>query len=458
MKNYKVWFGVACMAVCGLAFSLTACSNDSSSVSEEDARSFEPIEATQDSIVTLDSLKVIESVDPNDYVRCSTTLNSDGQYFSHDFYSHQGLGNMYYKCEDDKWNVVSRGDIPEGANIFTQYQVMGGDEGAWLELSKCNADNEGQVDSTWGGNHKMGNMLYYRCENGSWELQGIWVTCDTVGVSVGDFCRRTLSATVLGTGRAIEMVYVYAGDGVWNELEGPATLDEVCSSDNEGERKKFSYGDNPDDTYYLECSDYKWIFILNDTETSDEKDSAYCDTLKAAAPPYECNESLMVDGYYYAFTGHVYPGLGGCTFKCQHNEWSFVPAKDVPEDAKKFSDYDIVARPEEVGMLNFKKCNADNEGLVDSLSTGSSNPKGGSARVYYRCEQENWVESPAWVACDTAGVSEGEICRLQTSSRGSQFGSDIWECYRYAGNGAWEEQECEDSSDDPADSNSVQEE
>lgn len=190
----------------------------------------------------------------------------------------------------------------------------------------------------------------------------------------------------------------------------------------------------------------------------DERDSAYCDTLTVAAPPYECDKSLQIDGYYYSFTGHVHPGLGGCTFKCQHNEWSFVPAKDVPGDAKKFSDYDIVARPAEISILGFKKCNADNEGLVDSLSTGSSNPKGGSARVYYRCEQENWVESPAWVACDTAGVTVGDVCQKQISSRGIQFGSDIWKCYRYAGDGTWEEQECEDPSDAPADSNSVQEE
>lgn len=174
----------------------------------------------------------------------------------------------------------------------------------------------------------------------------------------------------------------------------------------------------------------------------DERDSAYCDTLTVATPPYKCNESLQIDEHYYHFSGYAYPGLGGCTFKCQHNEWSFVPAKDVPEDAKMFSDNDVVYRTEEIGMLNFKKCNAENEGIVDSLTTGSPNPKGGNARVYYRCEQENWVESPAWVACDTTGVNEGDLCRLQTSFRGIQFGSDTWECYRYAGDGSWKNVDC----------------
>lgn len=357
MKNCKVWFGIACMAVCGLAFSLAACEGD-------DAMSSSRPDSDGDN-VGWDSLSQINMLNPESLLHCDRRLTVDGLIVAR----YSPLGNVYYKCENDEWSMVPADDVANKDSVMLLITSTQLGERDFYMFQKCEADNEGMIDSVnFTGYHGVKIITYYKCEQGTWKT------------------------------------------------------------------------------------------VPENETVDDEKDSAYCDTLKVAAPPYECNESLMVDGYYYAFTGHVYPGLGGCTFKCQHNEWSFVPAKDVPEDAKRFSDYDITARPKEVGMLNFKKCNADNEGLLDSLSTGSGNPKGGSARVYYRCEQENWVESPVWVACDTAGVSEGEICRLQTSSRGSQFGSDIWECYRYAGNGAWEEQECEDSSDDPADSNSVQEE
>lgn len=106
----------------------------------------------------------------------------------------------------------------------------------------------------------------------------------------------------------------------------------------------------------------------------------------------------------------------------------------VPESST-FQPYTYPTEPSE-------ECNAENEGAVTRLSTGTGNPKLGRSIDFYRCEQGVWVESPAWVACDTAGVTEGAICRIQISFRGIQFGTDSWKCYKYDGKGSWKSQDC----------------
>ncbi len=173
-----------------------------------------------------------------------------------------------------------------------------------------------------------------------------------------------------------------------------------------------------------------------------ELDSAYCDSVTRKEMPYTCDESLEIDGVYYRESGFMRPEASGCTYKCQNNKWTFVPAGDIPATEMVVTDYDRLAELESARMLHFKKCNSENEGLVESLATNSRNPKGGTGYDYYRCEQGSWVERPAWVKCDTAGVTEGALCRLQTYFRGIQFGEDTWKCYKYAGNGSWNESSC----------------
>ena len=148
------------------------------------------------------------------------------------------------------------------------------------------------------------------------------------------------------------------------------------------------------------------------------------------------------------------PEASGCTYKCQNNKWIFVPAGDIPATEMVVSDYDRLAELESARMLHFKKCNSENEGLVESLATNSRNPKGGTGYDYYRCEQGSWVERPAWVKCDTAGVTEGALCRLQTYFRGIQFGEDTWKCYKYAGNGSWNDADCPADQDKKCDAES----
>ena len=148
------------------------------------------------------------------------------------------------------------------------------------------------------------------------------------------------------------------------------------------------------------------------------------------------------------------PEASGCTYKCQNNKWTFVPAGDIPATEMVVSDYDRLAELESARMLHFKKCNSENEGLVESLATNSRNPKGGTGYDYYRCEQGSWVERPAWVKCDTAGVTEGALCRLQTYFRGIQFGEDTWNCYKYAGSGSWNDVDCPADQDKKCDAES----
>lgn len=190
--------------------------------------------------------------------------------------------------------------------------------------------------------------------------------------------------------------------------------------------------------------------VLNEKQL----DSAYCDSVTRLEVPYTCGDSLGTDGIYYKESGFMRQEAAGCTYKCQNNKWSFVPTKDIPDTVTTVSDYDRLAELESARMLHFKKCNAGNEGLVESLATNSRNPKGGTGYDYYRCEQGSWVERPAWVKCDTAGVTEGALCRLQTYFRGIQFGEDTWKCYKYAGNGSWNEANCPADQDKKCDAES----
>lgn len=181
-------------------------------------------------------------------------------------------------------------------------------------------------------------------------------------------------------------------------------------------------------------------YELFKSSSSFEPDSASCDSVISSAYPYECSDSLQIDGVYYSMSGYFRSVGRGCTYRCQDNKWSYVSA--IPDGAEHFSDMDMGPPSEEIKKFLFKKCNAGNEGVVDSLSTGSGNPKGGTGRDFYRCEQGNWVKSPAWVACDTTGVTVGDVCQKNVYSRGIQFGDDTWLCYKYTDEGTWESTDC----------------
>ena len=130
----------------------------------------------------------------------------------------------------------------------TECQGISIPEGFLCLQEACNAENEGQVIAAEHGNPKYGyQVLYAQCKQGSWTNVEPWAACDTAGVAVGDTCSE---ATLKGGfqfggsqfGGSTHAYYIYAGDGVWKEIEPvPADSSEStanqlgkCSSENEG--------------------------------------------------------------------------------------------------------------------------------------------------------------------------------------------------------------------------------
>ena len=92
-----------------------------------------------------------------------------------------------------------------------------------------------------------------------------------------------------------------------------------------------------------------------ESSSSHELDSAYCDSVTRKEVPYTCGDSLGTDGIYYRESGFLRQEATGCTYKCQNNMWSFVPAKDIPDTATVVSDYDRLSESEFARKLNFKR-------------------------------------------------------------------------------------------------------
>ena len=191
-------------------------------------------------------------------IPCADTLLIDGHYF-------EGT-NVFYKCEDNKWSYVEEKDIPPGIevpNFFAEY-----DKAIW-KLNKCTADNEGAVQSAWEGNPKYGGTYYFRCESGSWVQGDISLTCDTAGAQVWDICRRYGSTNIFQAGMnptSPEYVFVYVGNGVWENFDGLAKMTKECTAENEDDMEKIVYGrdDNTLIVYY-KCTGGEWTGIEEPT-------------------------------------------------------------------------------------------------------------------------------------------------------------------------------------------------
>ena len=137
-------------------------------------------------------------------------------------------------------------------------------------------------------------------------------------------------------------------------------------------------------------------------------------------PEGSCNTITGADGVVYRF-------------ECVGTKWEYNQDCEEPMCLTVVSQ---MQHPE----CQFPECNADSEGLVHVRVTGS--PRFGEGYVFYRCEQGKWVERPSWVECDTAGVTEGELCRVQTGSPGMMGYGGSWNCYKYAGKGTWNGVDC----------------
>ena len=180
-----------------------------------------------------------------------------------------------------------------------------------------------------------------------------------------------------------------------------------------------------------------------ESSSSDESDlfgddvefsSEYCDSIKTSlVPDLKCDESLEVDGWYYKYEYYAEGYSRGCPtlyFKCEKGEWAYVSEENISGPNPVTSDRSIA----EYGVypLNRKKCTAENEGLVDSSLVDGE-------MTYDKCINGRWKTGV--YACDTAGVTEGAICRKTVKAGMWKYPYDEIVTYIYDGNGIWYEYE-----------------
>ena len=161
-------------------------------------------------------------------------------------------------------------------------------------------------------------------------------------------------------------------------------------------------------------------------------------------PFCSCDESLLSDGMYirrYKTLTTPFEPNKDCDlsvyYHCEGGRWHLVDKEDIPADST------IYSAPLELVFYNtnffeLKKCTAEREGTVDNVLDG------GYLR-YYRCAQGSWKEidppKSKQLVCDTAGVTEGAICRKTVKAGMWKYPYDEIVTYIYDGNGIWNEYE-----------------
>ena len=431
-----------------LSFSLIAC-DDSSSASDDD------VLGSSDSGTALGSSGSVpagmEGL-PDDVLVTYSILPQCGDESMHPEGSCNSItgadGKVYqFECVGTQWEYNQDCEEPMCLTVVSQMQHPE------CQFPECNADSEGLVHVRVTGTPKYGQgYVFYRCEQGKWAERSAWVKCDTAGVTEGELCRvQTRSPGMMGNTGTYNC-YKYAGNGTWNDVDCPTMPEKECTAENDGDVEKITYGNETGSyTEYYICIDSAWTLLDSSLfSPSSGPDSVVCNSLIGPDIPFICSDTLQIDGAYYRESGFMRREAAGCTYKCQDNKWSYVSAEDVPAEATVVTDKERLDGKERAVTMFFKKCNDENEGLYDISSDG--NAKYGYSYTYYKCEQGNWVESPAWVACDTAGVAEGDTCKIATGQRGFQFGQDGTIDFIYAGNGVWE---YADPSLDPKDTCSL---
>ena len=223
-----------------------------------------------------DSLAAVNSFNPDKVRACDEVMEIDGRVVKYEYksplvsYDYEISPTdsvskyIYYKCEDGKWSILQKnvdGNEKEldSASVIS-FAELGADQHLY-DLKKCNADNEMAVDSVLSPNSKLDIYDFYRCEQGTWVQRSPSVTCDKAGVSVGDTCKRALFA-----GSPLEEIYIYAGNGIWEETKTvhSAPLTEDCSSENDDSYVTqvdtvIKVGASPAyETSYYHCESKEW--------------------------------------------------------------------------------------------------------------------------------------------------------------------------------------------------------
>lgn len=238
------------------------------------------------------------------------------------------------------------------------------------QLSKCDAHNEGAVDSLWNGGAKYGFAIsYYKCEKGNWYEAEPVAACDTAGVSVGSLCNVHISeGGFYCCGDRWGKCYEYAGNGKWNEsdcLKAPA---KECNAENEWDTGKITYSNGY--TEYYQCLRNVWELVdevVYNCTTSKTVEGDTCSFESQGEKQYY----LFEDGYWHE--SNFDPKLGACPIRedvyyrqrfkesdgafyyCDEGKWK--PTKLIPQqytDPRKKGltdeEYDVLDLPKEASV------------------------------------------------------------------------------------------------------------
>ena len=261
MKKYSRSFVFAATVTVAMSFSLIAC-DDSSSANSNSTNNEAPVAPTDsvESGVSVDSLLIQSCASLAPSVPCADTINTDGKYYKRDL--------CYFKCENNAWKGVTK--VPSDVTFYSYSELESMTQN---QLPKCTAEKEGMVKRMWKGNPKYGSAWTYRCENGEWVTRDLWVTCDTTGVQVGDICRKddVVGSFAAGGGaKAPVELYVYAGDGNWDDYDPRTGITKECTETNEGDVASVVFDVIPDKRDTVWYNDVPWnIFeeTLGKTDT-----------------------------------------------------------------------------------------------------------------------------------------------------------------------------------------------
>ena len=331
-------------------------------------------------------------------------------------------------------------------------------EGFLCLQENCNAENEGQVIAAEHGNSKYGyQVLYARCKQGSWTNVEPWAACDTAGVAVGDTCSEATFKGGFQFGGSTHAYYIYAGDGVWKEIE-PVPVDSSesttlelgkCSSENEGEVEvitEYEVGHaTASDRYgspaYYRCESGSWvkgdITLTCDTANVQVGDACIKTVSRPPNPmgitaiytyagdgnwtPDECNiagggyaKKLTVGAdrkteYFQCTSWYGWRKIDDVQYACfaefADKDTCVIDAGDEKSYYKKELEPTTYAsfwkkidgeNSSSATELPSIECNLQNEGLYETvIDTVTVYPDGQvwDRDVYYHCESGEWVET-----------------------------------------------------------------
>lgn len=436
VSKKMVFLKAACAAAFGLSLTLVACDHSSDDIinipaGDDSSSSTSSSSVTSSSDVSSSSAKA-KTYGLEQYKTCDNAI--DGRYLKYAYLDGEGLGaykDAFFKCENGDWLPVADKEVPLDSDVFFV--------SSWKD-DVCDADHESVIDSVWNPNPSISTPLYFyrRCEKGEWIYKDRSVTCNTAGVAVGDTCRRAgiVDATKRRYGNKVEAeqqlrdkIYTYAGDGKWEEFSCNTSLPEACSPTNDDlsyekiskESESYSY------SIYCKCMDvvvgsesgytnvggktYTYSNPVHVNKWHDVSEDVYVpieDSLAAVNSfnPDEirpCDKTLEIDGRVIKHeykTAKIYNGYDVdltdsmskyLYYKCEDGKWSILREKNIDDDENVLDSASVIFFAElgEKHFYDFKKCNADNEKIVDSLPSPDSKLP---SYDYYRCEQGKWTE------------------------------------------------------------------